>query len=102
MSDFTVWYVDTRGDPDTNKLVAKMLPVESACSDKLCADGLKRNLLMCEHSMVAYLENARVSFHLKHQIFVQRYPHGKVRLWRFNGKRVKTAPSVELHVVHHE
>jgi hypothetical protein len=88
MSQFKTcfWYIDPCGDPVTNKIIGETLPEENECHGKLCSDGKRRDLWVCEHSIVTHLENARKALHLKFNILVQRNQHGKIRFWKFEKK----------------
>ena len=81
------WYLwPVNNDPDTNKYLAKVIGEqnpEDEMRDKLCADGIKRNLFRCPQGFVnVRMALAAVSeFNLKIEVFKESF-------WGTNAKGI--------------
>ncbi len=85
----TTWYIHPGGCVTTNRLLAERLPQEDACPQKLCADGVLRDLWKCDHAVVTEFTRARKQLSLNFKVFVQE-GQGPVRLWKFEEKKQAT------------
>lgn len=61
------WFIEPI-DAQTNDVISNQLGEENFCR-KLCADGINRNLWMCDHNFAQSLWDSRETLNLKLRIY---------------------------------
>ena len=77
----TLWYVEPIG-PDTNEVLAGLLPEENFIKDLRCADGKLRNLCLVAYGTVLSLEEGRKTKPWRFSIWYKSKTSSEVELWR--------------------
>ena len=87
MPDKRKFYINTKGSSVLNNMLARELPRENACREKLCSDGKKRGVWEC--SSGEFLENffeqvkGEVSRH-QFEVYVRYAPDEWLELWPYD------------------
>jgi len=98
------WFIDPKGDPRTNRLVASELSEWNECRDKLCEDGKSRNLWCCpDREFVRNFQRTADASKYPYDVYVREGNYGPVRLWTFDNmskrerkERIKKMPLKHL------
>jgi hypothetical protein len=98
------WFIDTKGDPKTNVLIASELDEWYECRDKLCQDGVRRNLWRCpSREFLQSFQRIANANRFKYDIYVREGDYGPIRLWIFERRskeerknRIKKMPLKHL------
>jgi hypothetical protein len=98
------WFIYTKGDPRTNRLIASELDEWYECRDKLCQDGASRNLWRCpSREFVCNFQRTADANKYPYDIYVREGDHGPVHRWTFDNltkeerkKRIKKMPLKHL------
>ena len=98
------WFIDTKGDPRTNRLVASELDEWYECRGKLCQDGVSRNLWRCPNrEFVRNFQRTADANKYPYDIYDREGDYGPIRLWIFDNltkeerkKRIKKIPLKHL------
>ena len=78
-------FIDTKGDPRTNRLVGLHLGEEDECRGQLCEDGEPRNLWRCPSwEFVQNFQRTADVNKYPYDIYVREGDHGLIRRWPFD------------------
>jgi hypothetical protein len=79
------WFIDTKGDPRTNRLVGLHLDEENECRGQLCEDRESRDLWRCpSREFVTNFQRTADVNKYPYDIYVREGNHGLIRLWPFD------------------
>jgi len=79
------WFIDTKGDPRTNRLVGLHLGEEDECRGQLCEDGEPRDLWRCpSREFVQNFQRTADVNKYPYDVYVRGGDHGSIRLWPFD------------------
>ena len=73
------WFIDTKGDPRTNRLVGLHLSEEDECRGQLCEDGEPRDLWRCPSwEFVQNFQRTADVNRYTYNIYVREGDHGLI------------------------
>jgi hypothetical protein len=82
------WFIDTKGDPGTNRLASQNLGEEDECRGQLCEDGKSRDLWRCpSREFVHNFQRTADVNKYSYNIYVREGDHGLIHLWPFGVSR---------------
>lgn len=77
------WYIEALDGGYTNEVLSRELPDTNCLRDKMCADGVKRNLWQCDYKFVAKMKRGKKSLKVNFAVFVQE-GNGQIRIWNLH------------------
>lgn len=84
----TFWYMEPL-DTHTNEMFAQNIPGNDTCPQKMCGDGVRRDLWRCSRKELHRFDEDRNEKGLSFQSYSQNGPHGQIRPYTPAAERVK-------------